>query len=321
MDPEIIISKKTGEHHIVRHQGCQDHCSVRHTGGAVILAVSDGHSSCCRSGMGSRIAVHAFHAAAASGCDPEALPGAVKDTYDRLVSKDLLRRPLTEGESASLNGKAPAAAYGATLLGAVLSKERTLLFQLGDGWLTALRPDGTLYPAMEKDADCFLEFTSSLCYPRDRAISHSRVAVYDGPCAALILATDGYAWRGETPLPLLNLLGEAAPLSETVPEVLAQGSNGDDQTAVILREIGIADSEGFRSGLAALVEAGLREKRMRPLLREKEELQAYLSCAMVTVNKLRSRGDPGLTDFLRKVRVRAERYDEVCSALNALRAE
>lgn len=167
-------------------------------GARIVAAVSDGHGAAIhfRSDRGARIAVERAVDVLARHMDDddpveEALACTIVHAWRSSVNADLLADPLT------VRGARPGAAlapYGTTLIGIAASAAELTLFQIGDGDLLLVYPDGRVDRPFAPDTDLVGEQTYSLCM--DDAEAHVRTASFwrngagDWPLAAL-LSTDG----------------------------------------------------------------------------------------------------------------------------------
>jgi hypothetical protein len=171
---------------------------VEGRGSRIVAAVSDGHGASIhfRSERGARFAVErgvevlAWHI---DEDDPpeEALPGAMVSAWREAVHADLRADPL------SVRGARPGAAlapYGTTLIGMAATAAELTLFQIGDGDLLLVYPDGRVVRPLAPDTGLVGEQTYSLC--QDDAEAHVRTASFwrnghgDWPLAVM-LSSDG----------------------------------------------------------------------------------------------------------------------------------
>jgi hypothetical protein len=183
-------------------------------GGAVIVAVADGHGHIrhFRSADGAALAVDVACRAAsqtaarltgtegAPGCEEAALEAAalaraVVADWRTAVAGHLAARPYTAEEQSILDMAAdtPVVPYGSTLLVAVAAARWLVCAQIGDGDMLAVRPDGGSFPPVEADDRLDGQRTTSLCQPD--ALASFRTGAHDlreVPLTALLLATDGY---------------------------------------------------------------------------------------------------------------------------------
>ena len=239
--------------HLLRDQPNQDAVAWTRpaaAGAPVAVAVADGHGSPRhpRSGEGARLAVDIAIAliedwlrTAPPDADPAALPCAIQEAWQRAVEEHLAAHPIEGGPS---GGNAAHFLYGTTLLAAGTGGGRTLCLQIGDGDILALQRDGAVLWPLPDSADCFDNFTDSLC--QDDAASRFRVALLEEEMALLLLASDGYGNSyeddaafeeiGPDYLALLNRVGPdrvAAGLPSWLAEITRTGS-GDDITVGLL---------------------------------------------------------------------------------------
>jgi hypothetical protein len=251
----------------------------------LVLAVSDGHGSkrYIRSADGSRLAVEAvlielrkFHEAHVAGGNisrikraaEERLPTALKDAWKLAVEKHIEARPFTEDEYASLLSEGftncreemredPYRAYGATLLGALVSRNWLLFVQLGDGDILTVDPDGRATRPLPPPADEPIgEETHSLCERNAQRFFQVRVIpLQDQDPDMILVSTDGLnksyshdAGFLKVGSDLLNMVREEgiqsvhAQLPDLLNEVSLNGS-GDDVSLGIIKRCYADDKE------------------------------------------------------------------------------
>lgn len=203
----------------------QDRCAARATadGRAVVLTVADGHGSAAhfRSDLGARWAVEEFTACAEVfareavrvGGDAASWPGlrAEARLLPQAVGHRWQRRALLHDANAPAHGAAPAhraaprarpgapgargtrdlAAYGSTLLGAVVTRHILLCWQLGDGDIVLVDDGGVPHTPLSTGPDMGDE-TDSLCEPEPwRKTRTHWQPITGGPVPAVLLSTDG----------------------------------------------------------------------------------------------------------------------------------
>ncbi|WP_159029919.1 PP2C family serine/threonine-protein phosphatase [Streptomyces marincola] len=197
--------------------GQDSHAAFHGPGGAVVLAVADGHGAArhFRSDLGSRWATEEFavcarhflaraHGDAAGGRGRQAVGAPAGLPVLRELARDLPRR-LVHGwrqrvarhEASSpahgRGGQPPAFdVYGSTVLGAVLTPELLVCWQLGDGDVTLVWEDGPPHAPLYAGQDLGDE-TESLCQPEawPRVRVHWQPLTGGGPPPAVLLSTDG----------------------------------------------------------------------------------------------------------------------------------
>jgi hypothetical protein len=190
-------------------------------GSAVAVAVADGHGSAksFRSALGARFAVDSSASLAESLLEenpPDMALSAVKrlaeDEIPKRLTRDWRRRvqehlqqnPFTPDELGDLEARGksqraeveedPAIAYGSTVLTVVATERYMLFWQLGDGDIVIVMPDGQAARPLPKDDLLLGNETTSLCSSRAwRFVRVGFHALY-GPVPALVLvSTDGLA--------------------------------------------------------------------------------------------------------------------------------
>jgi hypothetical protein len=217
---QVSIGSARGAAHLATGLPNQDAAAYRDAstpGGAVIVAIADGHghSRHFRSGTGSALAVDtacqvaaALTAGLARRAQPGALGRAEVDAAVRAelapalvrnwraaVAAHLAEQPFTAEEQSRLDalGDEPEIPYGATLLVVTVVAHWLICAQIGDGDMLAIRPDGQSFGPVPAGEKLDGERTRSLCQPD--ALAAFRVGVHDldtRPLVALLLATDGY---------------------------------------------------------------------------------------------------------------------------------
>ena len=191
----------TGLSHKKSGTVCQDFADSRQNADCTLIAVSDGHGgeAYFRSDRGSRFAVDAFFSCARNADFLSSFAIAKNDSergerigqliksviarWTALTEEDAAREPLT-GERADI-----AHAYGATLIGAVLTDSCWFALQIGDGRCVLFDKNGEPSQPVPWDDRCFLNVTTSLCDAD--AYTEFRFAFGSEPPAALFLSSDG----------------------------------------------------------------------------------------------------------------------------------
>lgn len=243
------------------------------TGGAVVVAVADGHGSSrhFRSQRGSGFAVESLVdilSQFVQQLGPELeleeietlaraqLPERLVELWRQRVNIDLEEDPVSVAEwerlistsgasSRQMQERTPTLAYGSTALGAVVGEKFVLFLQLGDGDILGVEPDGRVKRAFERDRRFAPNQTTSLCL--EDAASETRVTLWPLPGPVLLLlSTDGYAnsFRteedfeqiGPAYLEFIRTQG-LERLDEELPAALedvTQNGSGDDVTLAVL---------------------------------------------------------------------------------------
>jgi len=258
-------------------------------GPPLILVVSDGHGSAksFRSDRGSRFAVTAaadlMQELVSGQPDPqnlsvvkrfaeERLPNELVRRWQSAVDHDLAERPFTELEFAELAeqrgeqsarevAKTPRLAYGATVLGVLVTQDFLLFLQLGDGDILAVADDGAVTRPFARDTRLIANETTSLCMSEAwREVRLRFQANYGGLPALIMAATDGYAnsfvnddaFRkvGSDILAIMREDG-VGPVEENLAEWLDEASgagSGDDISLGILYRLDAVRAESGSGG-------------------------------------------------------------------------
>ena len=229
MTPEplwhVIGQSVRGASHVRADLPNQDAISWRpssRSGPPLVLVVSDGHGSAksFRSDRGSKFAVAAaadlMQELVSGQPDPqnlsmvkrvaeERLPNELVRRWQSAVDRDLADYPFTELELVKLTQqrgqrsckeviKTPRLAYGATVLGVLVTQGFLLFLQLGDGDILIVGDDGTVTRPLARDARLIANETTSLCMLKAwREVRLSFQADYGRLPALIMAATDGYA--------------------------------------------------------------------------------------------------------------------------------
>lgn len=290
-------STSIGASHIFSGRVCQD-CSASVSNERYKLAVvSDGHGSgdFFRSDRGSRFAVECFckcadeafgaesgYADELAQCDDEKIYDLIKcfmskvvEDWNKLVENDLSGEPFSDEELANVtdharahyeNGKDLHSAYGATLIGAIITDSYWFGIHIGDGKCVSFSRDGEASEPIPWDEMCYNNVTTSICSPS--AVSEFRYFFSRELPAAVFLGSDGIDDSFASPkyhhdfyrLVLSTFATEdeeqaCAELNEYLPELSAQGS-GDDMSIAYIVDID-----------AVKASPGLFEKKKSPYLR------------------------------------------------------
>ena len=239
-----------------------------------LVAVSDGHGDSVhfRSERGSLFAVQAAletglrFASSPQSADADAVrqwagdvqPQQVIARWRDLVADDLTEHPFTSRELASLKkgdgGDArarglalnPVRAYGATLVGAMVTTDCIVYCQVGDGDIVTVSGEGLVSQPLEDETHAFSNMTSSLCDTDPlRAWRASVQEQTRHQTALVLLASDGYSGAFEDKASFLSTVGALAEvlrsggeakLRATLERSVAKARtySGDDTTVAVL---------------------------------------------------------------------------------------
>ena len=188
----------------------------------LIMAISDGHGSpkSIRSQIGSRLAVENTLNVLKDFADDnrsendlisiqalakKEIPGRIENLWKQSVKEHMQEIPFSMQEQETLHGNGIRTAsdhsgenillaYGATLLGVLLTKTFVLYLQLGDGDILNVMPNGDVVRPIP-GGDRFLgNETTSLCSDSSaREISILVQSTADTFAELILLSTDGYA--------------------------------------------------------------------------------------------------------------------------------
>jgi hypothetical protein len=261
------VSVRGASHHRTGMPNQDAAAAILDAAGLLILAVADGHGSAphSRSDEGSHIAVEVATAAVRDaarawheGTDGDAIARALQALPERIiadwrskVADALAATPLSMEESDRLAMLQfdDSAAYGATLVLAVLHPRGGALIQVGDGDIHLVDTTGRISKPLP-DEDAPGEATSSLCLPQAEAAvrMHLLRAADVAEIAAVVASTDGLVkshndkrvLRGSLTSLAARLASgaEAAFVTEVsswLPQVSSAGNGDDISVAVAAR--------------------------------------------------------------------------------------
>lgn len=260
-----------GASHIKSGAVCQDFSLSCELPDRRISVVCDGHGGAdyFRSDRGSKLAAVAFmdcmenpdliaalSAAAAEKQRQSRMEQLIKSIIARwnsLVEQDMRQHPFDEDELSGVSEKARRryeagerlqAAYGTTLIGAVLAENFWLGLQIGDGKCVVVSETGEFTQPIPWDEECFLNVTTSLC--DENAAKEFRFCFSRTLPAAVFIGSDGIddCFAGDERLydfyrVTLKSFAETdeetaiAQLKEYLPTLSEKGS-GDDMSVGII---------------------------------------------------------------------------------------
>ena len=260
-----------GASHIKSGTVCQDCSQSCEKTECRLVVVCDGHGGAdyFRSDRGSKLAAAAFTdcmenpdlIAALSAVATEKqrksrieqLIKSIIARWNSLVEQDMRQHPFDEDELSGVSEKARRryeagerlqAAYGTTLIGAVLAENFWLGLQIGDGKCVAVSETGEFTQPIPWDEECFLNVTTSLC--DENAAKEFRFCFSRTLPAAVFIGSDGIddCFAGDERLydfyrVTLKSFAETdeetaiAQVKEYLPTLSEKGS-GDDMSVGIL---------------------------------------------------------------------------------------
>ena len=260
-----------GASHIKSGTVCQDCSQSCEKTECRLVVVCDGHGGAdyFRSDRGSKLAaatftdcmenpdlIAALSAAATEKQRKSRIEQLIKSIIARwnsLVEQDMRQHPFDEDELSGVSEKARRryeagerlqAAYGTTLIGAVLAEDFWLGLQIGDGKCVAVSENGEFTQPIPWDEECFLNVTTSLC--DENAAKEFRFCFSRTLPAAVFIGSDGIddCFAGDERLydfyrVTLKSFAQTdeetaiAQLKEYLPTLSEKGS-GDDMSVGIL---------------------------------------------------------------------------------------
>ncbi|MGN0455220.1 MAG: PP2C family serine/threonine-protein phosphatase [Ruminococcus sp.] len=260
-----------GASHIKNGTVCQDCSQSCEKTECRLVVVCDGHGGAdyFRSDRGSKLAaatftdcmenpdlIAALSAAATEKQRKSRIEQLIKSIIARwnsLVEQDMRQHPFDEDELGGVSEKARRryeagerlqAAYGTTLIGAVLAEDFWLGLQIGDGKCVVVSETGEFTQPIPWDEECFLNVTTSLC--DENAAKEFRFCFSRTLPAAVFIGSDGIddCFAGDERLydfyrVTLKSFAQTdeetavAQLKEYLPTLSEKGS-GDDMSVGIL---------------------------------------------------------------------------------------
>ncbi|MGN0455554.1 MAG: PP2C family serine/threonine-protein phosphatase [Acutalibacteraceae bacterium] len=260
-----------GASHIKNGTVCQDCSQSCEKTECRLVVVCDGHGGAdyFRSDRGSKLAAASFMdcmenpdliaALSAAATEKqrksriEQLIKSIIARWNSLVEQDMRQHPFDEDELSGVSEKARRryeagerlqAAYGTTLIGAVLAEDFWLGLQIGDGKCVVVSETGEFTQPIPWDEECFLNVTTSLC--DENAAKEFRFCFSRTLPAAVFIGSDGIddCFAGDERLydfyrVTLKSFAQTdeetavAQLKEYLPTLSEKGS-GDDMSVGIL---------------------------------------------------------------------------------------
>lgn len=253
----VYSRTKIGYSHIKEDKCCQDFSNSYDSSSMSIITCCDGHGGdiYIRSDRGAEFASMAIHNAFLSISSKDFSNANSPDVakrikllvlceWNKLVEDDLAANPIKEEETAKLDDKHKEKllinnikAYGTTLSGAMLYKDKALVISLGDTEALTFK-DALISDIFDTDEDPVANLTYSMC--SDDAFEHLRVKLIDmKKIDGLILCTDGFSGAYQTVdnfnksfiKPMVNNLIKTNSLrfiDDLVDKIALEKGTGDD---------------------------------------------------------------------------------------------
>ena len=259
----VFNHSSKGYQHIQENKPCQDFSTSYSDNERTIISVSDGHggSRYVRSDVGAKLACRAVNEVLQQ-LSYSALSKSKLDSLDRvlrlatlckwneLVEHDLRHNHLRKSELANLSEhdllrlkEHPEIAYGATLAGALLIKNKIVVISIGDTEVLGVKK-GESFPLFDDTDEPVANVTYSLC--SEDAYEHIRVKVIDSKLVdGIILCSDGLVGPYRTyssfnhdfiKEEFKHLLVRKTPyfFTEIVDNLASQSGTGDDVSLAFL---------------------------------------------------------------------------------------
>lgn len=252
-----------GYSHVRLGKPCQDFSSSYSDGERTVLTACDGHGGdlYIRSQRGSKLAALAAHSVLL-GVDPHLFQAysepeiehklklEILCKWNRLVERDLARRPLRKRELACLTERErealrqnPLKAYGSTLGAAMRLGNRLVCVGLGDGGCFLLKDGAILSAFLDGEEEPVANVTHSLC--GENAFSHMHARIFDmRRYDGVLLCTDGVLSPYQTienfrrafvrPVVCRVLEGKSDEVKSFVGTLGIQSGVGDDVSLALL---------------------------------------------------------------------------------------
>ena len=258
-----------GYSHINNKKPCQDFSSTYFDFERTIVTVCDGHGGnlYIRSDRGSKFASRALMEAFLNvskkqlRLSDEDLLKFIKlyalTEWNKLVEQDLSKNPIKKSETLKLSlddsfrlKNSPDKAYGTTMLGAMLYKNKLFVIQLGDGG-AFIYNKGEIEPAIKEEDDLVGNITYSMC--SDRAYNHIHGAIYDfKKLDGVIICTDGVL------NPYQNYPNFYQFIKNTVIKI---NNNEEDEIKSFIKELGEKTGIGDDVSLGMIQKMKINDKR------------------------------------------------------------
>lgn len=198
-DPDVTVyaARRIGRAHLEKGKPCQDACMTQAVKKGHVFAVSDGVSACARSDKGSRFACEAAITATQQvDADTDNEAAFVDTLCDRSFRILLINTwlELVKKDIADTDGKEQASIqdielYGATLSLAIMTENRIVTLNLGDGQILLFNPVDAMRVRwhLPKEDSVTAALCNPDCYEDGFVVHNHDRGVYSG----VLLSTDG----------------------------------------------------------------------------------------------------------------------------------
>lgn len=251
-----IAQSAAGGRHASEGAACQDYCAAAVFGAgetaALVACAADGAGSCAHSGIGSRLACEAVLQAAATCFD-------IRGNLDALEASDVLGWLDAARNAVALYAQPldhPLREYATTLCVAIVSRQRSVFVQIGDGAMV-VRRHGPLGVVFWPQSGEYINTTNFLTAADYREVAQvctvdhgfSDVAILTDGLERLALRFDGLTAHGPFFDPLFHAVRSAqdlAVLNDDLRKFLESPSirtKTDDDATLVLASL-TADAVG-----------------------------------------------------------------------------
>lgn len=185
-----VHASVAGVAHLIDGMRCQDACAAQllpgteSSGPVLALAAADGAGSAALSGLGAELACQTLLAACAAW-----LASASTEEWNPAEAEQLLHQVRDALERLAAETGQPIRAFACTLLGAVVTADRALFLQIGDGAIVIGAPDEGYRPVFWPQAGEYANETYFIT--DDAAAAHFECTILTEPVVEIALLTDG----------------------------------------------------------------------------------------------------------------------------------
>ena len=185
-----VHASVAGVAHLAEGIGCQDACAAQllpglESGPVLVLAATDGAGSASLSGVGAELACQTLLVECAAWLASAPLDGDWTPT----VAEKLFQQVRNALERLATDMEQPIREFACTLLGAVVTTDRALFLQIGDGAIVVGTPDEGYRPVFWPQGG---EYANETYFVTDAgAAAHLECAILTEPIVEIALLTDG----------------------------------------------------------------------------------------------------------------------------------
>lgn len=299
-----------GKKHLREQKRRQDRCLKYSDDKCIILVVADGHggSPYVRSEIGAYIACNVARDELKKPDFGDHTIDMIKERFDKYVNCHLKYKPLSPDEKEKLGELPEPFAYGTTLLAVKITQNDTIVLQIGDGRILAVKPNGELFPDLPDDENNIGSNTSSLVLKN--AKRKFRFLQYGEPAACVILYSDGYKPKEDLPWTILESLNPSYQITNLQSEVKKGDKYQDDQTLVLYFDESKVENTSYIEGIEKEKQLYIKKRALEKINEKIQLLESFLSSAMEKYKKL-----PAIDQEAFKNNSISPRYDDYLNCL------